>query len=181
MRLLILMRHGQYDLESGRLTARGRLQAATTVKALRGLDLAAIHSSTLPRAKETAAILKKALGFRGKVKASPLLRERLPTPVPGVTKRNQLPELRKNLERMRRGHARLVRPARGQRTELVVVHGNLIRMFVCLTLELKLTTWLKMRINHCSLTVLLVTDAKAKLLVSFNETGHLPKRLRTLD
>ena len=80
---------------------------------------------------------------------------------------------------MQRAHARLARPARGERTELVVAHGNLIRLFVCLALGLKPVTWLKMNIHNCSVTILFVKDDTTKILSSFNETGHLPRKLRT--
>jgi serine/threonine-protein phosphatase PGAM5 len=179
MRKLILIRHGQYDLETGRLTPLGQRQAATVAKMLRGLTLSAIHCSTMPRARETAAILKKALRSRLKIRFSPQLQESLPTPVPGLTERSDIPELRQNLVRMQRAHARLARPARGECTELVVAHGNLIRLFVCLALGLKPVTWLKMNIHNCSVTILFVKDDTTKILSSFNETGHLPRKLRT--
>ena len=180
MRKLILVRHGQYDAETGRLTALGRRQAAATVRALRGVPIDAIHCSTMPRALETAAILKQGLRSRAKLRPSPLLREKLPTPVPGLTTRADVPELRKNLARMQRAYARLARPARGERCELVVAHGNLIRLFVCLALRIKPTVWLKMQIHNCGVTILVVKDkAKGENLVSFNETGHLPRKLRT--
>src|SRR5882724_8726642 len=90
MRKLILVRHGQYEPGTGALTALGRRQAAATVRALRGYELDAIHCSTMARAKETALILKQGLRSRLELQASPLLRERLPTPVPGVTTRADL-------------------------------------------------------------------------------------------
>jgi broad specificity phosphatase PhoE len=179
MRKLILVRHGQYDYETGNLTALGQRQARTVAKALRGVELSAIHCSTMPRARQTAAILKKALRSRLKVRFSPMLREKLPTPVPGLTERSDLPELRQNLLRMKRAHARLARPARGERTELIVAHGNLIRLIVCLALKLKPVTWLKMNIHNCSVTILWVKDDATQILGSFNETGHLPLKLRT--
>ncbi len=179
MRMLILVRHGQYDLVTGRLTTLGRRQAAATVRALREYQFDAIHCSTMVRAQETASILKKGLRSRLKLKRSRLLSEALPTPVPGLTERAQLPELRKNLVRMQRAHARLARPARGQRTELIVAHGNLIRLLVCLALGVKPVTWLKMRIVNCSISVLIVKEDAQEILSSFNETLHLPKALRT--
>ncbi|HEY0469718.1 MAG TPA: histidine phosphatase family protein [Polyangiaceae bacterium] len=140
MRKLILVRHGQYDLLTGRLTAVGRRQAQATVRALRQYEFNAIYCSTMLRAEETANILKKGLRSRLKVRRSRLLVEALPTPIPGLTERGELPELRSNLARMRRAHARLALPARGERTELIVAHGNLIRLFVCLALDAKPVT-----------------------------------------
>lgn len=180
MRKLLLVRHGQYDLFTGRLTALGRRQAAATARALREYEFDAIHCSTMSRAQETASILKKGLRSPLKLKRSLLLSEALPTPVPGLTTRAELPELRDNLSRMRRAHARLARPARGERTELIVAHGNLIRLFVCLALDVKPVTWLKMRIDNASISLLIVGDDAQELLSSFNQTQHLPKELRTV-
>ncbi|HET7545729.1 MAG TPA: histidine phosphatase family protein [Polyangiaceae bacterium] len=180
MRQLILVRHGQYDLLTGRLTALGRRQAAATVRALREYEFDAIRCSTMVRAEETANILKSGLRSRLKLERSRLLCEALPTPVPGLTEPGQLPELRQNLLRMQRAHARLARPARKDRCELIVAHGNLIRSFVCLALEVKPVTWLKMRIHHCSISILIVKNDAEEILSSFNEVLHLPKALRTL-
>src|SRR6187551_2701257 len=104
MRKLILVRHGQYDQLTGRLTALGRRQAEATVRALREYELDAIRCSTMIRAQETATILKKGLRSRLQLERSRLLCEGVPTPVPGLTERAQLPELRQNLLRMHRAH-----------------------------------------------------------------------------
>jgi serine/threonine-protein phosphatase PGAM5 len=180
MRTLVLVRHGQYDSLTGRLTELGQRQAAATVHALQQYEFAAIHCSTLIRAEETARILKKGLRSRLPIQRSRLLCEALPTPVPGLTERGDLPRLRENLLRMRRAHARLARPCRGERTELVVAHGNLIRMFVCLALEVEPLAWLKMRTTHCAISVLVVKSRDEEIVASYNETQHLPKALRTL-
>lgn len=180
MRTLVLVRHGQYDMLTGQLSALGRRQAAASVRALRQFEFDAIHCSTLLRAEETASILKKGLRSRLPLRRSRLLCEALPTPVPGLTKRGDLPELRKNLVRMQRAHARLARHVRGERCELIVAHGNLIRAFVCFALDIEPVIWLKMRIHHCSISVLVVKSRDEEILASFNETQHLPKALRTL-
>lgn len=180
MRQLILVRHGQYEQKTGALTALGRRQALLTASELRGVRIDAIHCSTLPRARETAELIKKALRSRVPLRASSSLRERIPTPVPGITKRTDLPEIRKSLADLGRAFRRLCRPARGSRTELVVAHGNLIRLFVCLALDMKPATWLKMRIHNASITTLLVGDESGEVLGSFNEVSHLPPTLRTL-
>jgi serine/threonine-protein phosphatase PGAM5 len=180
MRTLVLVRHGQYDSLTGELSELGRRQAAATVRALRRYEFDTIHCSTLVRAEQTASILKKGLRSRLTVQRSRLLCEALPTPVPGLTKRGDLPRLRKNFLRMQRAHARLARPFRGERCELVVAHGNLIRLFVCFTLQVKPVAWLRMRIHNCGITVLVVKDHDQQILASYNDTHHLTKALRTL-
>jgi len=180
MRTLVLVRHGQYDSLTGELTELGRRQAAATVRALRQYEFDAIHCSTLIRAEQTASILKQGLRSRLPLQRSRLLCEALPTPVPGLTKRGDLPRLRTNLLRLQRAHARLARPFRGERCELVVAHGNLIRSFVCFSLEVKPVAWLKMRIHNCGISVLVVKSHDEQILASYNETQHLTKALRTL-
>jgi len=181
MRTLVLVRHGQYEASTGELSALGRRQAAATVRALSRYEFSTIHCSTLIRAEQTAGIIKNGLRSRLALQRSRLLCEALPTPVPGLTNREDLPRLRKNLSNMRRAHARLARPFQGERAELVVAHGNLIRAFVCFALEVKPVAWLKMRIHHCSISVLVVKSRDEEILASYNETQHLPKALRTLS
>lgn len=180
MRTLVLVRHGQYDSLTGRLTALGRRQAATTARALRSYRFDSVHCSTLPRAEETARIFEKGLRSGLQVQRSRLLCEGLPTPVPGLTESKPASELREDLRRMQRAHARFSRPARGERCELIVAHGNLIRTIVCLALDIKPITWLKMRIHNCGITVLVIKNDGEQILSSFNETQHLPGTMRTV-
>jgi serine/threonine-protein phosphatase PGAM5 len=180
VKTLVLVRHGQYDQATGKLTPLGRRQALASAAALKGVHFDAIHCSTLPRARETAELMKRALRSRSPIQASTLLRERIPTPVPGLTQRRDLPKVRKSFQLMTRAHARLMRPSRGERTELVVAHGNLIRFFVCLALGIAPSKWLKMRIYNCSITTLFVKAEYGEALGSFDEVSHLPHALRTL-
>ena len=82
MTRLILIRHGETDWNAeGRyqghvdmpLNGNGREQAAQIARALRGADLAAIYTSDLARASETAEVLAQAAGLP--VQVDPRLRE----------------------------------------------------------------------------------------------------------
>jgi probable phosphoglycerate mutase len=83
-RPLVLVRHGestwnelhlvQGQNDEGRLTDRGRQQAADVVTELRSGDFDLIVSSDLQRASETAAIIAEGLGLN--METDPLLRER---------------------------------------------------------------------------------------------------------
>ncbi len=89
---VLLIRHGQSQGNAeGRfgghtdtpLSARGRRQAAATAKALAGEKFAAIYSSDLPRAIETAAPLAKLTGVD--LETTDALRERSVGVMEGLT------------------------------------------------------------------------------------------------
>lgn len=170
-RTLVLVRHGQYDTnDGGRLTALGREQAATTARFLEKLRVDAIWASTLPRAKETAAIVAGA--FPGKrVKHTRFLCEGMYTKVDGY----ELTAAERDDDRKRadRAFAMLFKKSRTDRTELVVCHGNLIRYLVCLAIDVPYARWVRMTSHHCALTRVLIRDTGAVRLCSYNETGHL--------
>ena len=61
----------------------------------------------------------------------------------------------------------------------LVCHGNIIRYLVCRALDINPDKWSDMYINHCSLTSILVEPNGNIVLMSYNETGHLPKHMTT--
>ena len=60
---LIFVRHGEPDYEHDCLTDNGRRQAACTAERLAGEDIAAIYSSPMGRARETASYTAKSHGL----------------------------------------------------------------------------------------------------------------------
>src|ERR1041385_2394776 len=88
-RVLIFVRHGQYHLDEthprhGKLTPLGVRQAKKVASRLVGYPVRVVHSSTMARAFETAALICRGLGtipFR----KTHLLREGIPLPYPGIT------------------------------------------------------------------------------------------------
>lgn len=176
-RTLVLVRHGQYDTnDGGRLTPLGREQAKATATFLGKLSFDAVWASTLPRAKETAAILTEPLG-ECRVKCSRLLCEGMYTKVEGY---DISPEERQSdCARADRAFALLFKKSRRDRTELVVCHGNLIRYLVCLALDVPYARWMRMTSHHCAITRMLVRSTGSIRLCSYNETGHLPAELIT--
>lgn len=175
-RHLVLVRHGQYDVENGgALTAVGREQARLTARFLEATEPDVIWSSNLVRAKETADILAARLGRR--VRRSTLLREGMYSHVKGY----EVPasERREDKERADRAYRAIFRVSRSDRTEIVVCHGNLIRYFVCRSLHVPIGKWLRMTTNHCGITRILIRDTGAVRVVSYNETAHLPRKLVT--
>jgi broad specificity phosphatase PhoE len=180
-RFIYLVRHGQYVVDQsaplgGPLTAIGRDQARRAGRRLAALDVASITSSDMPRAVETAMLIAGELG-RSRVTSIDLLREQLPTRVPGfrVPLANRR-HARRSLDRITRRMFR--RPSR-TRHEIVVCHGNLIRALVCRALGVRLTAWFGMDIHNAGITVIRIRGDGQIRIISFNDTGHLPPRLVT--
>ncbi|MDF2694991.1 MAG: putative phosphoglycerate mutase [Labilithrix sp.] len=185
---MILVRHGQYGLEtSGKLTDLGREQARVTgdwlLGHLDGQNIDALWSSTLPRARETANLIAQSLqrgqslGRSSKVRSVSVLREGMYSKVKGY----EVPasERQEDRERADAAYGRFFRTSRTDRLEIVVCHGNLIRYLVCRAIDVSVARWTRMNSNHCSLTRILIRDTGAVRVVSYNETAHLPAKLVT--
>lgn len=181
-RRILLIRHGQYDEQgSGELTALGRKQAAMTGRALEDLHVDALVSSTLIRAKQTAQIIGESLPHL-KIVHSSLLCECVPTLLPRSLRVKLDPvQVREDRARADRAFERFFRPTKAPRTELVVCHGNIIRYFACLALDVEARAWVKMHSLHCGITEVSVLPSGDTRLASYNDTGHLPRHLRTMS
>lgn len=181
-RRLLFLRHGQYDEEGdGRLTALGREQAAHSAEALAGERLDQIRVSTLIRARETADIVAR-LHRAVPVRASSLFCEAIPTKLPPRLARGiDAARIARDIPRAKRAAAELFRPSRTDRTDLVVCHGNIIRFFHCLALDVEPTAWVRLVSHHCGITEVLVLPSGQLRAVRYNDLGHLPAALRTMS
>ncbi|MFC2173170.1 histidine phosphatase family protein [Acidobacteriota bacterium] len=184
IRQIYLVRHGQHikdkKLDPGSLgpslTGLGIRQAKHTAKALSTIGINAVHCSSLTRAKQTAEII--ALAFPGiKVRPSRLLWECVPTRIKSLPiDKNTIEQDRERAERVLLKH---FKPARVDRHEIIVAHGNLIRYLVCRVLGLRRTAWSKLGTFNCSITRVMIDPKGPKILLSFNENHHIPSTLRT--
>ena len=179
-RTLLLVRHGEYSGES--LTATGRRQAKLTARRLSGLFVTEIHSSTMRRAIETSEII--AHRFPGiPVRRAILLRECTPSIPHRFSKiLRKLPRAAIRNDRIRadRAYRRYFRRARRKDCcDVIVCHGNLIRYFASRVLGLGIRGWGSMGTHNCGLSEIRITSSGEALLMSSNDTGHIPKRLRT--
>lgn len=178
---LYLLRHGQYDEEEdGGLTPLGRKQAALAARALSAHGISRIYTSTLRRALETTAIVTHHLPFVP-VRRMSLLCEAIPTPIPRIPRFAPLARIKADRRRADAAFERLFRPVRQSRSTLVVAHGNIIRYFVAKALDIPLDTWVKLGSTHCSITEIVIEQNGYMRLRSFNETQHLPKKMRTMS
>lgn len=178
---IILIRHGQYDeQEDGGLTDLGREQARRVGAFLGGIWPGTIFFSPLRRARETAAIVAQL--FPG-VPVRPMLSlaEAVPTAIPRLPGFASRARIRADRARAETAFARLFRPVRTSRADVVVAHGNIIRFFVCKVLRAAPVTWVRLGSSHCGVSEVLVESGGTMRLRSHNDTGYLPRRMRTMS
>lgn len=193
-----LVRHGQYHrlvpddiqrrtgtewavMSDGGLTELGIEQAGLTARRLSEYPVAAIHSSSLPRAAETAAIIAEAFPGIG-VQSSEALWECIPYVSPSIAP--LLPDmsdddLARGQRRAEEAYERYLERRRQEDAhEVVVCHGNLIRYFVARALGGGLEAWVRMGTLHCGISQIEKGDDWT-LLLCHNDSGHLPEEKRT--
>lgn len=188
-RTIVFVRHGQYSSEPEKLTILGRKQAALVAKAIKPLGVSKLHCSTMPRAIETANIICQQVGL--KFKPKDIFREGF---LPGTVKYDKMKlkkaspmekiELRKKMRTAKENSEKAFQflfktPKRGQATEVVVAHGNVIRHWVCKALQISEEKWLSMDVSHTSITTIRVTKSGNFMLLGFSDNGHLPHKMRT--
>jgi serine/threonine-protein phosphatase PGAM5 len=197
-RTLYLIRHGQYhhldyDKEAGLtveqankldggLTPVGVEQAQVSAQRLASLPITAIHSSTLPRAIQTAEIIAQALPgipvrrSRGLHECFPCIPAAIAEDVAKVF----IGDLSQGKRQAERVFDRYFKPARGRdKHEVVVCHGNLIRYLVCRVLQVPPEAWVNMGSRNCGISQILIESDGRMWLISYNDVGHLPDHLRT--
>jgi len=177
-RTVYLVRHGQLDLRAfaenqrtAGLTDMGREQARLTAERLVALDVTAIHSSTIQRARETAEIISRQYP-QIVVRESELLRE-----VPNLDSVHFDAELRNRAEQAFTEYIRTTRAEHG--IDIVISHGNLIRYFACRALGVATETAATMETSHCGVTQIHIAADETIQVVCYNDTGHLPSEVRS--
>lgn len=187
-RNIIMIRHGQY-FEGGRsendriLTDLGREQAELTARRLNefSFPITKLIHSTMTRATETANIILsnlKSVPFE----RSELLEEGFPIP-PIPSDENWDIQFEKDNARIETAFRTYFHRADPEEVKdsyyVLVCHGNVIRYLTCRALQLPAEAWLRMSINHCSLTWIVIDPAGTVYLRSFSDTGHLPTEILT--
>ena len=188
-RIIYLVRHGQYDIESlhkgkdgGGLTKLGKKQAAKVIAPLSKLPISVIHHSDYRRAVETAEIIHAKL-TDAPLKSSRLLRECIPYPPLTVIEWMQVipqADMEVGAKQAVQAVHHFFKPTKGaDKHELVVCHGNIIRFFVVCAIGAPMEAWVNMDINHCGITEIRVDQGGGLRLVTHNDVGHLTPDLRT--
>jgi serine/threonine-protein phosphatase PGAM5 len=179
---LYLIRHGAYvpdrnaDPQLGpAITALGVAQARLIAARLSGTGIAfdSMTSSTLQRARDTAAVMHETLA-NVPIAQSALLSECTP-PLPEAEEGEVAAERAACAKQLDQAFAEFFTVAKSaKRNDILVAHGNVIRYLVMKALKVDARAWLGMSVPHASMTVIQVQpDGSAKVL-AVGDSGHIP-------
>jgi serine/threonine-protein phosphatase PGAM5 len=188
-RTLYLVRHGEYDHDDPRpedvgrgLVPIGVAQARLLGARLRATGIAfdSFDASPLTRARETAEVLREDLPG-AVLRIVPELAECTPpTRRTEITADEDPAEMQACKERLDRlFDARFVPATEGDRHELIVAHGNVIRYLVTRALGVDPEAWLEMSVHNASLTEIRVEPNGRFKVIAVGDSGHLPPSLVT--
>lgn len=179
-----LVRHGAFVADPKAdpalgpgLTALGIAQARMVGARFHGLPVRfdSMMSSTMTRARETAAVMHEAMPDVPMAQPSALIAECGPPtgPVPG--------ESQSACEaRLETAFAQFLVPAHGAvRNDVIVAHSNVIRWFVTKALGVDTRAWTGMNLAHASVTVIRVNPNGTMSVLSVGDVGHLPPNLQS--
>ncbi|XP_034191925.1 serine/threonine-protein phosphatase PGAM5, mitochondrial isoform X1 [Osmia lignaria lignaria] len=181
---IILVRHGQYNIEGKTdldrtLTTLGRQQAEATGKRLQELKLPydLIVQSTIVRAKETAQIIKNYLRDVT-VKEDSGLTEGMPIPPdPPINFWKSDVNFYEDGPRIEAAFRKYFhRPDPNQKKDsyiILVCHANVIRYFVCRALQFPPQGWLRLSLNHASITWISIRPNGRVTLRNLGNSGHM--------
>lgn len=185
---LILVRHGQYhkctDDQPEQLTTLGKKQAQYVARRLSEYQIDRIIHSSMPRAAETAQIIKERLNHRKTFLSCDELRECVPGFPKNRRKKSGFTDLKKlkdHQAQAERAFKKHFKTPQKSSVEVLVCHGNIIRYLVSKTLGVDTLAWTKMDIHQCGITIIEIksTGDNKRTLISHNDVGHIPLEQRT--
>jgi serine/threonine-protein phosphatase PGAM5 len=190
IRTIYLIRHGEYDQADTsdsdvgkKLTPLGIAQARLVSTRLKGIpvEFTSLTSSTMTRARETAMVINEDFP-QLKLQQSTLIRECTPPTwrkdVVADETESDLIMCVKNIEQAFAEYF-IPSPALGDRNDIIVCHGNIIRYFVTKLLKADPMSWLQMSIGNCSLTIIRVLPDGSMKLAAYGDMGHIPPNMQT--
>ncbi|CAF1031210.1 unnamed protein product [Didymodactylos carnosus] len=191
-RNLYLIRHGQYydnakQLSDMKLTPLGREQAVYTGKRLNEMKLKfnrLIHSGMV-RARETAEIITENLQQTIELTEDKNLTEGLPIapePYAGISQKDvEVNELylmygdKSRIDHAFRTYFHRAMPSQSSDThDIIVFHANLLRYFICKVMQFPAEAWLRITLNHGSITQITVLADGTVILKNIGDAGFIP-------
>ena len=191
------------------LSLLGWKQAHLTARRLAALKIDVIYTSSLRRTMETARII--ALEFSDiPIRPSPMLWECIPampdyaiswhkshlnmdtsalkippeiTPWVGLWNDDTTErEIDEGFEQARQAWQKYFVPARGKdRHDVIVCHGNILRYFVMRALLVPPEAWRNTDIYNCGISEIQIESDGRIMLLSHNDSGHLPGEMKTFN
>jgi len=190
-RHIILIRHGQYNLDGKTdderyLTDLGREQAKLTGIRLAELSLPysfMIHSN-MSRAIETAQLIAPSIPAVPVLPADGILREGAPIePEPRVGSWKPEYYYQQDGARIEAAFRKYFHRAEVRQEkdsyEVIVCHANVIRYFACRALQFPPEAWLRLSLKHASLTWLVIRPDGRVHCRALGEAGHFPPEMLT--
>ncbi|KAK9498391.1 hypothetical protein O3M35_003035 [Rhynocoris fuscipes] len=190
IRHIILIRHGQYNLNGEKdidrcLTELGKTQAALTGKRLKelGLPYTNLIHSTMCRAVETANYIHEFIPDVP-VKQSSLLEEGAPIPPDPPVGHFKSPHyFHQDGPRIEAAFRKFFHRADANQDQdtydIIVCHANVIRYFVCRALQYPPEGWLRLSLRHCSITWLSILPSGRVLMKCYGDAGFMPPNALT--
>jgi serine/threonine-protein phosphatase PGAM5 len=185
VRTLYLIRHGAYvpdrnaDPQAGPgLTPLGIAQARLVAARLSGSGASfdSITSSTMQRARDTAAVMHETLSSVPFTQSA-LLRECTP-PMHETAEGEAARERAACAKQLDQAFTEFVTPAKGaKRNDILVAHGNVIRYLVMKSLQVDTQAFAAMSVAHASLTVIEVQPDGSARVLAVGDNGHIPAPL----
>jgi serine/threonine-protein phosphatase PGAM5 len=181
-RTLYLVRHGAYDESPGGepgvgkgLTTLGKEQARLAGIRLAGLPHAptSLTTSTMTRARETAAIIGERLSLDARV--TPLIAECIPSFREGELKRPPGDSSKACEERVDRAYEEMMAPATDRdRYDVIVFHGNAMRYWILKALGVDTKAWPRLWVRNASITTIRIDGNGTIRVLGVGDAGHLP-------
>ncbi len=144
------------------------------------VKITALHSSTMTRARQTAAVINQEFPEL-ELHQTRLLRECTPpTWRKDIMDDMEEGEAEQCRDQLEKAFAEYFVPSPdGDKHDVLVCHGNVIRYFVTKVLGVDTMSWLRMSIGNCSLTAVRINPDGSMRLLFFGDVGHLPPNLQT--
>ncbi|KAI4504686.1 hypothetical protein M0802_000236 [Mischocyttarus mexicanus] len=170
IRHLVLIRHGQYNT-----AGKGDSEKVLTE----------LVRSTLTRAQETSKIIEMSLP-NVPTQDDSLLAEGAPIPPePPIGNWMSLRHFYQDGPRIEAAFRKYFHRADPQQQQdtvtILVCHANVIRYFVCRALQFPPEAWMRMSLNHGSITWLMIYPNGRVTMVCFGDTGHMPPKTITVS
>lgn len=188
---LYFVRHGEqqdaeYGMPDGKLSPRGVRQAEAIAERLSGVPFTGAWHSPLERAADTARIMTRRLPSI-ESKPSALLMDCVPSgPSPDMPHALEAffgsvtqEEIEAGEAQMTDAVAEWMTPTQEDHHDLLITHNFVIAWFVRETFAAAPWRWMGINQANCGLTIIRVRSAKAPMLITHNDLGHLPVELRT--